>query len=232
MSNVKKRSFNALNLKQYAENNKLDYLGQFENLEIPFKRQYILRCLIKEPFGAFEIPESLEWIKPLIDASNKHQEDIIGIKQPFCYVTVRNGYVTSETDDEWHVDGISLNITHLPEQNYCWVNHSPTEYIEGTFNFPKDFSGLKHNIHLYFQDNVNEDHEIKKVIPYGLYCMDPYIFHRRPKFIENKIRTFVRISYTPIEIMDINNTENILLPRNHKRDGVIDYRDNLSRYLS
>lgn len=230
MSNLKKRAFKALNVKQYKKTNKPDYLGQFEHIKFPQERQYILRCLIKEPFGEFEIPKELKWLLPIVDASNKHQEEEIGIKQPFCYITVRHGIVSSTTDDEWHVDGFSLNITHLPEQNYNFVTHSPTEYIEGALEMPDDFDGLKHNIQMYFQDNMTNKLKVKKVKPYGLYCLDPYIIHRRPPVVEDKIRTFVRISYTPIEIIDCNNTDNPMLPRDHKRDGVSDYRDNLTRY--
>jgi hypothetical protein len=40
----------------------------------------------------------------------------------------------------------------------------------------------------------------------------------------------VRLSYTPIEIADSNNTPNPLLPTNYTRDGVKDFRDTLVRY--
>ena len=63
-----------------------------------------------------------------------------------------------------------------------------------------------------------------------VYCMDPYVIHRRPKKAKGKLRTLVRISFTPIEIVDCNNTRNAMLFRDYKRDGVRDFRDNLKRY--
>lgn len=165
---------------------------------------------------------------PLIYEVHRHQENI-GIRQPFCHITVRHGEVTSKKDDEWHVDGFSMNVSHLPEQNYIWVNKYPTEYIERRFDIPEDFNPRKHNIHLFFQD-VIEDEEIKTLDEETLYCLDPYIVHRRPEVPKGITRTFVRVSFCPMEIKDINNTQNPLLPREYERDGVETFRENLERY--
>jgi hypothetical protein len=43
------------------------------------------------------------------------------------------------------------------------------------------------------------------------------------------MRTFVRISFVPIEINDINNTKNLLIPRVYSGDGVA-YRNRLINY--
>lgn len=177
-------------------------------------------------FGEYVIPKELEWVRPLIELCDSNQK-LIGIRQPFVYITIRSGLVESVTDDLWHVDGFSQNITHLPEQNYIWSNNYPTEYVTKLFDFPIDFNGLKHNIHLFFQDNI-DDKDILLMNKNTIYCLDPYVIHRRSPISNNKNRCFIRLSYTPIEIEDINNTINPLLFTNYKRDGVKDIRNKLS----
>lgn len=227
---IKDRAFNALNLNQYKEINTPDNLGEFEIQNIPNEKIYILRMLIKKPFEEFKIPDNLSWITPFVDYSNNYQTNTLNINQPFVYLTIRSGIVSSINDDVWHVDGFSLNITHLPEQNYIWINNNPTEYIEGSFEFPSNFDHKKHNIHLFFQDKINKKHIQKQFLTKHIYCLDPYIIHKRPFINENTHRTFIRLSFTPIEINDINNTKNPLLPTDYKRDGLIDFRNNLIRY--
>jgi hypothetical protein len=185
--------------------------------------------IIKIPHHEFQIPEELKWLKNIIETCIKQQE-LIGIRQPYCYVTVRHGLVQSQQDDEWHTDGFSTAISHLPEQNYIISDSYPTEYVEKKIKFPNDFNPDKHNIHLYFNDIIN-DSDIKIAKPNTLYLLDPYIIHRRSKNIpQNVVRTFVRISFTPIEIMDDNNTINPILPmRKYNRDGVI-IRNKLTKY--
>ena len=205
---IKNRAFKALNLKQYNNLNKPEKIGKFED---------------------FKIPTELEWCTNLILEAIENQKRM-GINQPFCYITVRHGFVTSTLDDEWHVDDFSTTITHLPEQNYYWSNTHPTDYIVKKIKFPKDFDAQKHNVHLFFQDNINENDEVKKMEANTLYCFDPYVIHRRPVDAKNLMRTFVRLSFTPIEINDVNNTLNPLIETNYTRDGKIEFRDKLLRY--
>lgn len=151
----------------------------------------------------------------------------MGINHSFCYITVRHGYVKSITDDEWHVDGFSTRISHIPEQNYIWTNIKLTEYVKKRLKFPKDFNPKKHKIQHYFQNNINENDKIYTFKENCLYCLNPYIIHKRLKNTEGLFRTFIRISFTPIEIQDINNTLNPILPKPILPDGVKDFRDNL-----
>jgi len=226
-TNLRDRAYNALNLRQYSELNVVDELGPL-NLVVPSERQYVLRILIKRTFGEFQIPTELEWVRPFINTTKAHQ-DRIGVKQPFVYLTVRNGLVESVTDDEWHVDGFSQTITHLPEQNYLWTDVLPTEYIEKTFNFPDNFDSAKHNVHDFFQRRITTD-EVLTMKAKNVYGFDPYVIHRRPKISAGTQRCFLRVSYTPIEIEDINNTFNDLLPTAYVRDGVKAFRDKLVSY--
>ena len=230
---ISQRGLRALNLEQYSSVNLPEKVGKLDTICVcPYDIQYVLRCLVKTTFGEVILPDFLEWMRPLLTQSIEYQRKM-GIRQPFCYITVRHGEVISKTDDEWHVDGFSQTITHLPEQNYIYSNVNPTEYIEKSFNFPNDFDYNKHNIHLFFQDNIDLNNgvdNIKVMEAETLYCIDPYIVHKRPKVDSSVNRTFIRISFTPIEIDDINNTKNPLLETNYTRDGIKDFREKLIRY--
>ncbi len=223
---MKNRATSLLNLRQYNNVNLVKDCG-LVNVTAPVD-QYVLRMLVKKPNTDFRITPKLEWTIPLFFAALKSQEEI-EIRQPFVYITVRSGEVTSITDDEWHVDGFSTRVSHIPEQNYSWVDHTGSEYIEEAIEIPEDFNPRKHNIHWFFQDWIKVNNvTVKRVTPKHLTGMDPYIVHRRPQIVGS--RTFVRISFTPIEIEDVNNTPNPLLKTSYTRDGVKDFRNSLTRY--
>jgi hypothetical protein len=218
----------AINLKQFNQLNEPLEVGSLD-LTTPEDRQYILRMLIKRPFEELAVPESLLWTKPLIDLAFINQEKL-GVRHPFCYITVRHGFVTTKTDDSWHVDGFSLQFSHLPEQNYVWCSHTPTEYVSKAIEFPSDFDAFKHNIHMYFDDNITKEDKIQQIKEKTVVMMDPYVIHRRPKFDTYVERTFIRVSFTPIEIADVRNDNNSLMPTNYTRDGINEFRNNLIRY--
>jgi hypothetical protein len=226
---IKERGLRAINLQDFNSENIPEIAG-YAKLKTPKERQYILRCLLKKPFGAYYLPIELEWLQPILLQAIHYQENVLGIRHGFCYVTVRSGEVDSTDDDVWHVDGFSTSITHLPEQNYIWTDVEPTEYYEQAIDFPKDFDPLIHNVHSYIND-YTKPLKIKTLIEETLYCMDPYVIHRRPPLTKGIQRTFVRISFTPIEIDDVNNTQNPLLKREYTRDGVKDVRNKLKNYV-
>lgn len=228
MNSIKERALKAINLEQYNKINEPEILGEI-NLKPPTERQYVLRCLIKTPYTEFKIPHDLSWCEPMIKACFNKQVEM-GINQPFCYITVRHGVVTTKLDDEWHVDGFSMTITHLPEQNYAWCSQDGTEYIKKAIEIPKDFNPLIYNIHNFIQDSITPEDEVNVFKNKTIYCFDPYVIHRRPINVAGQVRTFVRVSFTPIEINDVNNTINELLKTNYTRDGKKDFRDKLLRY--
>jgi hypothetical protein len=228
MNSIKERALKAINLEQFNQFNEPEILGELD-LTPPSERQYVLRCLIKRPFSEIKLPHSLSWCEPMVNACFKKQQEM-GITQPFCYITVRHGIVTTKTDDEWHVDGFSMTITHLPEQNYSWCSEDGTEFINKAIEIPKDFNPLLYNIHSFIQDSITPEDKIKSFKPKTIYCFDPYVIHRRPITASGKLRTFVRLSFTPIEINDINNTFNHSLVTNYTRDGKKDFRNKLVRY--
>lgn len=219
-----------LDLKLYACRNYAEEEGLLA-LELPDHRQYVLRMLIKTPFDDYVVPDKYSWVLPMVELAYQAQMDK-RIKQPFTYLTIRHGLVDSVTDDNWHVDGFSMQITHLPEQNYIWTSNDATECTTLPIDFPEDFDPLKYNIHYYLQDQIKERKpQILQVKSKYVYCLDPYIIHRRPRITSGKQRTFIRVSFTPIEIMDKNNTENPLLDwRTYSKDRVVSFRDQLERY--
>ncbi len=195
-------------------------------LHPPYKHQYVLRMMVRGLNGAkIDIPKELKWLENLILRCSKVQSNN-NINHKFIYVTVRHGLVTSETDDQWHVDGHSMRVPHLPEYNYICSTRKSTEILEQPFDIPTDFNSLKHNIHMYFQDHADETKKAC-LLPNRLYVIDPYIVHRRPSGIKG-IRTFVRVSFLPIEIEDNTCTKNPLMQsKYYERE---DIRKTLIRY--
>lgn len=198
------------------------------DLECPKARQYILRMPVRVDGGAHHVPEELAWLDGMLAEARSWQRYVVGVDHPFCYVTVRHGIVDSQTDDEWHVDGFSMKVAHVPEQNYTWCSTTPTEYVPLKVVIPTDFDPLRHNINRYLERFVDEA-KVRTCLARTVYCMDPYLLHRRPKGTAGAMRTFVRISFVPIEINDIHNTQNPLLPRHYTADGVA-YRNQLTDY--
>lgn len=195
-------------------------------LDIP-DSQYVLRMLIQSPTSdGLQIPPELQWLDDAIKIAADNQRRLYK-NHPYVYVTVRSGVVQSTTDDEWHVDGFSLRVPHEPEQNYVWADCWPTEHLNQQFAIPVDFDPLRHNLHYYFQDHADET-KVEELACEYLHLIDPYIVHRRPRFLDGVRRTFFRISFVPIEIEDDGNTPNPLLPtRTYNRT---DIRRTLTRY--
>lgn len=220
-----KRSKNIINLDEFKNFNEPLSLGYFD-LKLPKEDLRILRLAIRVEGGDFIIPPELLWIKPFFEKVLKYQREVIQVEHSFCYITIRKGYVKTKTDDKWHLDGFSTRITHIPEQNYIWSSNNATEYVNQGFNIDKRFNPLINNINFYLEDNIIKEN-IKNFKEKNIYCIDPYILHRRPFLSENIYRTFIRISFVPIEINDINNTQNNKLPRNYTKNG-IDFRNNLT----
>lgn len=95
------------------------------DLTCPHDEQYVLRMAVRAHGGEIILPAELEWLRGMLEVSQKCQ-DQLGVDHPFVYITVRHGLVKSKTDDQWHVDGFSTKVPHLPEQNYVWTSHTGT----------------------------------------------------------------------------------------------------------
>jgi hypothetical protein len=224
---IQSRAARTLELCEFGRVGAVPELVRTLGLSPPSREQHVLRMLIRRPYDGLRIPHELQWVLPLVGIAESRQANIA--RHPYLYLTVRNGVVHSHGDDEWHVDGFSMQYHHLPEQNYTWTDYAGTEYYDGPCDIPGDFDPLRHNLHSYIQTQINPA-LVRRTLPYHAYVMDPYVIHRRPPETAGTWRCFVRLSYTPIEIADSNNTPNPLLPTNYTRDGVKDFRDTLVRY--
>lgn len=224
---IEERAKRILNLNEFANNCEPISLGHFD-LTPPENEQRVLRVAIRVEGGDFIIPKELEWVRPFFEKALNHQREAIKVEHSFSYITVRHGLVTTKTDDEWHLDGFSTRITHIPEQNYIWSSNDATEYLKQNIEIDKRFDPLKNNINFYLEEELKKEN-IMKCKEKHIYCIDPYILHRRPKLEKQTLRTFVRVSFVPIEINDINNTQNPCLPRKYTKDGV-KFRNTLTRF--
>jgi hypothetical protein len=199
---------------------------RWPHMDVP-KEQHILRMMVKTPdIDVCKLPDELMWIKPALDAVANVQHISFGM-HPFVYITVRSGVVKTTADGLWHVDGFSMRTPHKPEQNYIWTNSHPTEVLDQQFSIPADFDPLKHNLHTYFQDNADNS-KIRLLDSGFLHIIDPYVVHRRPAVPVGTQRSFVRISFVPIEIEDDTCMHNPLLPQ--KFYNRIDIRKSLVSY--
>jgi hypothetical protein len=190
--------------------------------------------MIKKNGGQILLPKDITWLSEIIEVTIQQQKHDGIVEQPFMYVTIRHSdSIHSITDDLWHVDGFSMRIPHIPEQNYIFVKGvGPTEFLDQKISIPSDFDPFKHNIHSFFQKSANEKNIIKGHLN-TLYRIDPYCIHRRPSIanLENKTRTFVRISFVPIEIEDDTCFINPLMPKAEKfqrtdiRKKLVDYHE-------
>jgi len=226
--NIFRRSTNLLHPSIFAKADGEVLQSPHEIQDIP-EDQYILRMMLRSPEtdGQLVIPSCLDWLRDTILAVNSIQNGVFR-KHPYAYVTVRCGKIRSITDDEWHVDGFSMRIPHVPEQNYIWSNCYPTEILNQQFVIPEDFDPMKHNIHHFFQDRANPAN-IATLKEKHIAFIDPYVVHRRPGNIPLDVhRCFFRISFVPIEIRDDSCTPNPLLPNRHY--GTQDLRKTLIRY--
>lgn len=223
------RAFNSVNLKQFLTPCKPDKAFKYE-LNCPYERQYILRMMLKEPHKEFKIPEELKWCEDLIMKCNEMQLKN-NIRHSYCYITVRHGFVDTNTDYEWHTDGYSEVLTHIPEQNYIVTSNDATEYVELPIKFPKDFSALKHNLVDYIGKEIEKKKpEIKTAKANVVYIFDPYVIHRRPISAQNKTRTFVRVTFVPIEICDDACFENPMIGKKVYNRNASTTRNRLKNY--
>lgn len=183
-----------------------------------------LRMLISRNGGyTYALTPAYQWVTPAIEAALDapgHTEN------PYVYLTVRHGGAWEGTD-EWHVDGYSQRVPHVPEQNYVWCSANGTQWLDQRVRLPAGFDPMRDNIHKALQARIGTA-EVAALDLRTLYRMTPYVIHRQPPGPLAPARVFLRVSFTPIPIHDMTNTQNPLMPQAHGyRDGVRDFRDGL-----
>jgi hypothetical protein len=219
-------------LTDYSNLDEPELLSEHIPAEIPnAPALMVLRMLVRPKYGQWSIPPELEFLRETIKQLSEYDQARTGIKDSWCYVTVRHGPVVSETDDEWHFDGASFRTDIIPERNYIWTNHSPTEYKTGGLKIPEDFNPIIHNLFSFAEHQLAQE-PVKAVREKTWYLLSPFCLHRRPKIQDpSRSRTFIRICFTDIEGRDKNNTDNPLLPTPFfGRDPVNTFRKNLKNY--
>ena len=178
------------------------YLGQKE-VQFPDNEIYVLRLLVKEPNSPFVLPEKLGFMKNILKDSAAYQKsNFPDFDNRFVYLTVRSGNVKSQRDDEMHVDGFQgISVPrHIPEQNYIWADSNPTHVSLQPY-FVEAVDPAKHNIHTYFE-KATHPANVMQGVEKGLYVIDPYHVHARPRVESGIRRAFFRICYSPVEIRD------------------------------
>lgn len=201
------------------------------NPPIPETDLYVLRVLVRPKYGEFRIPKTLEFLQETIYALAQYDRERTGINDSWCYITIRHGEVVSETDDEFHFDGSSFRTDLIPERNYIWADHTPTEYKSGTLDFPADFDPNKHNLFTFAEHQLKEN-PIQRCKAAVWYLLSPFCLHRRQQMLTGTRRTFYRICFSDIEGRDINNTHNPLLPTPfYGRNPVQSFRNKLTNYF-
>jgi hypothetical protein len=223
-------------IKELSDYNQLDhpeYVMETVPTFVPASESpmMVLRMLVRPKYGDFIIPAELSFLSQTIKTLADYDVERTGIKDSWCYVTIRHGEVKTKTDDQWHFDGSSFRTDIIPERNYVWVSNHPSEYKVGKLKFPKDFNPVEHNL-FTFAEHQLKSKAVKQTQDKTWYLISPFCFHRRPNDIpENTIRTFLRICFTDIEGRDVNNTENPLLPTPFfGRNPVQSFRNKLKNY--
>ena len=192
--------------------------------------QMILRMLVRAKYGEMKIPWKLSWLNDVIHEVSEYDMGLTGIRDSWCYVTVRHGPVVTRTDSQWHFDGASFRTELIPERNYVWVNHTPPQFKTGKLLIFDSFDPLKHDLFRYAEERLVHN-PIQEAEAKQWMMMTPFCFHRRNPQVPEGSRTFIRISFPDIEARDINNTHNPLLPTPaYGRDPVKSFRNRLSRY--
>ena len=222
---------------------KIKTLSDFRTVDPPFvvdsiqpknfpeSSQMILRMLVRPKYGGWMIPNELEWLKDNILDLARFDQSISGIKDSWCYVTVRHGPVATVTDEVWHFDSASFRTDIVPERNYVWVSDIGPQYKLGNIDWPEDFDPIKHDLFSFAERELRNSPALSSQEKVWM-LMTPFCFHRRDPQTEGMgKRTFIRVSFPDIEARDINNTNNPLLATPFfGRDPVSSFRDKLQKY--
>lgn len=210
------------------------YLGQHEIENVETINTNVLRLIIREgdENGKIFLPSELLVLKDLIlENINYHRQFYAANKDAFIYLTVRTCHYNDlyySNSKTWHIDGFQGSKTkrHIVEQNLIWCNKLATEFLMKPM-FCEGLNPSRHNINDFFEKN-SDGGLTYKIRENGLYFMNPYNIHRVSSDQFFGKRVFVRLNFSPVEIVDPTNTINPMLPRDSS--DIRDVRDFLSPY--
>ena len=191
-------------------------LGYFD---LRTKEMMIYLYLPIHMYGVTEIPERLDFIRPLITAIS--QEHVAcGIIKKYIYVTVKSMIVTEGYAGNrmgWHVDGFSSN----GDLNYIWYNMNPTEFAV------QEFIEVSRDDKQSMIDMTNQA-KAENIITYDckhLLRLDEEVVHRVSPKSEHGWRTFIKITASDHKFINEGNSKNYLFAYSWQMKSRIDGRN-------
>jgi len=138
---------------------------------------------IAMPNSDYQIPESLQWVGPLL--SSMRVEDL---ESDYIYLTVKKVFGTGNRNG-WHCDGFGTD-----DINYTWCDSHPTEFLTGltTTDMPNSHKDSLHLMETYAI--LTGAGGITRYPDKHLIRMDQRQIHRVNPRPCNHMRTFVKIS--------------------------------------
>lgn len=191
------------------------FLGTYD-IDVDSVNVNVLRLLIKTPGSVVRLPLELQPVKSFIsDQINYHRQHYPNNKDCFVYVTVRTTEPNQcyyETAKDWHVDGFqgSRIDRHKIEQDFIWSNVNPTEFTL-TPMFLENLNVTKFNVLEYMNQSV--EGQVYSGVERGVYVVTPYNIHRVSHKPFTERRVFIRLTFSPVPIIDQTNTPNPMLPQ-------------------
>lgn len=207
------------------------YLGNFK-IDIDKVDLNVLRLIISDHDYELHVPEQFQPLMDFITTQcNYHRQHYPANNSPYIYITVRttDGDCYYNTAQEWHVDGFqgSSEHRHIPEQDIVWSNCNPTEFTLQPV-FCEGLTPSKHNIVNFFNETIDENN-VYTGIENGVYLLTPYNIHRVSIEPFKQKRVFIRLTFSPVPIIDSTNTPNPCINVEEKyrkdvRDFLWDYK--------
>lgn len=133
-------------------------------------------------------------------------------KNMFCHITVHNAMVVPGQTQRYpgfHGDGLQggkFKEKLICEHSYVVTDPEPT-IISMQPYFVSHMNEDRDNIFIAFDQQVKKD-SLYRMKPGNMYLIDPYIVHESPVITKEALRTFVRITTTPSELLMPKNTVN------------------------
>lgn len=149
------------------------------------------------PRGVMRIPQSLEWVSPLLDHVVISEDD-------YVYLTVKHIYVTG-TDcgnrPGWHSDGFGTD-----DVNYIWCDRAPTEFAVQPFALSADCVLSLQEMEDQFIEGTEITYPAKTLL-----VLNSGVIHRVTTKCTAGYRTFVKISVSKQRYNLQGNAHNYLL---------------------
>lgn len=194
-------------------------------LRTPIKRAGDLNLYIPQ-----ELERFVSLLKHVLETELIANDDYLN---SHGHITVEHTYIEKNNVQRvpgWHVDGFqgARQHTHSSEHSYLWCSIQPAEFCIQPF-FINHIDSARHSVFAEFERQA-QDINVFSGLANHIYLIDPYIVHRSTPMKESNWRTFVRITFSDIELEDPMNTVNKMIPLAQNYESRIDHRDRLYIY--